>query len=53
MGASRQRVNYELKAMEREDVSRVERSGLVVRDHDALKRIGNEDFLKPIRAGIQ
>ena len=42
-GASRQRVNSELKAMEREDVIRVERSCLVVRDHDALKRIVKED----------
>ncbi|NRF71340.1 Crp/Fnr family transcriptional regulator [Aquincola sp. S2] len=50
LGASRQRVNAELKAMEREDVIRVERSrGLVVRDHDALKRIVKEE----IRAGIQ
>lgn len=53
LGASRQRVNYELKAMEREDVIRVERSGLVVRDHDALKRIVKEDVVKSIRAGIQ
>jgi CRP/FNR family cyclic AMP-dependent transcriptional regulator len=32
LGASRQRVNQELKAMEREDVIRIEPGGLVVRD---------------------
>ncbi len=39
LGASRQRVNQELKAMEREDVIRIEAGGLVVRDRDALTRI--------------
>ena len=39
LGASRQRVNQELKAMEREDVIRIEPGGLVVRDRDALLRI--------------
>ena len=39
LGASRQRVNQELKAMEREDVIRIEPAGLVVRDRDALMRI--------------
>jgi CRP/FNR family transcriptional regulator, cyclic AMP receptor protein len=52
LGASRQRVNYELKEMEREDVIRVERSSLVVRDHDALRRIVKEDVVKSTRAGL-
>ncbi|MEO8248613.1 MAG: Crp/Fnr family transcriptional regulator [Burkholderiales bacterium] len=39
LGASRQRVNQELKTMERENVIRVEAGGLVVRDPDALARI--------------
>jgi CRP/FNR family cyclic AMP-dependent transcriptional regulator len=39
VGASRQRVNQELKAMEREEAIRVEPNGLVVRDRDALMRI--------------
>lgn len=39
LGASRQRVNQELKAMEREGVIRIEPSGLVVRDHEGLARI--------------
>jgi CRP-like cAMP-binding protein len=38
LGASRQRVNQELKAMEREEVIRIE-PGLVVRDRDALLRM--------------
>jgi CRP/FNR family transcriptional regulator, cyclic AMP receptor protein len=40
LGASRQRVNQELKQMEREDIIRVEPAGLVVRSRDALRRIG-------------
>ena len=40
LGASRQRVNQELKTMEREGVLRIEPSGLVVRDRPALLRIG-------------
>lgn len=36
LGASRQRINQELKAMERESVVRVDRSGLVVRDTHRL-----------------
>ena len=40
LGASRQRVNQELKTMEREGVIRVEPTGLVVCDRDALLRIG-------------
>lgn len=39
LGASRQRVNQELKAMEREELIRIEPGGLVVRDRDALMRI--------------
>lgn len=39
LGASRQRVNQELKGMEREGTIRIEPSGLVVRDRDALLRI--------------
>ncbi len=34
LGASRQRVNQELKAMEREDIIRIEPGGLVVRDRE-------------------
>jgi CRP-like cAMP-binding protein len=40
LGASRQRVNQELKTMEREGVLRVEPTGLVIRDRAALLRIG-------------
>ena len=43
LGASRQRVNQELKAMEREDAIRIEPAGLVVRDRDALMRIAETD----------
>ncbi|HON31686.1 MAG TPA: Crp/Fnr family transcriptional regulator, partial [Ottowia sp.] len=39
LGASRQRVNQELKTMEREGVIRVEPTGLVVCDRAALLRI--------------
>jgi CRP/FNR family transcriptional regulator, cyclic AMP receptor protein len=39
LGASRQRVNQELKALEREQLIRVEPGGLVVRDRPALTRI--------------
>ena len=39
LGASRQRVNQELKAMEREQVIRIEPAGLIVRDREALMRI--------------
>ena len=38
LGASRQRVNQELKAMEREDAIRIEPGGLVVRDRSKLMR---------------
>ncbi|MBE2263406.1 MAG: Crp/Fnr family transcriptional regulator [Burkholderiaceae bacterium] len=43
LGASRQRVNQELKAMEREEAIRIEPGGLVVRDRDALMRIIESD----------
>jgi len=43
LGASRQRVNQELKAMEREDVIRIEPGGLVVRNRDALMHIVEAD----------
>jgi DNA-binding XRE family transcriptional regulator len=39
LGASRQRVNQELKTMERENVIRIETGGLVVLDRDALMRL--------------
>jgi CRP-like cAMP-binding protein len=39
LGASRQRVNQELKAMERDGVLRIEPGGLVIRDREALSRI--------------
>jgi CRP-like cAMP-binding protein len=44
LGASRQRVNQELKGMEREDIIRIEPGGLVVRDRDALLRIVETDL---------
>jgi len=43
LGASRQRVNQELKAMEREEVIRIEPGGLVVRNRDALLHIVESD----------
>lgn len=43
LGASRQRVNQELKAMEREGSIRVEPGGLVVRNREALLRISEAD----------
>ena len=39
LGASRQRVNQELKTMERDGVLRIEPAGLVIRDRVALSRI--------------
>lgn len=39
LGASRQRVNQELKTMERENTIRIEPTGLVVRDRPALRAI--------------
>ncbi len=43
LGASRQRVNQELKAMEREEAIRIEPGGLVVRKRDVLLRISEAD----------
>jgi CRP/FNR family transcriptional regulator, cyclic AMP receptor protein len=43
VGASRQRVNQELKTMEREEVIRIEPGGLVVRNREALMRIIESD----------
>jgi CRP/FNR family cyclic AMP-dependent transcriptional regulator len=43
LGASRQRVNQELKSMEREEAIRIEPGGLVVRNRDALMRIIEAD----------
>ncbi len=43
LGASRQRVNQELKTMEREGAIRIEPAGLVVLDRDALTRISHAD----------
>jgi CRP-like cAMP-binding protein len=44
LGASRQRVNQELKAMEREETIRIEPGGLVVRNREALLRICESDL---------
>ena len=43
LGASRQRVNQELKAMERDEVIRIEPGGLVICDRAALLRITEAD----------
>ncbi len=43
LGASRQRVNQELKTMEREDAIRIEPGGLVIRDRELLMRIIEDD----------
>jgi CRP/FNR family cyclic AMP-dependent transcriptional regulator len=43
LGASRQRVNQELKAMERDGVIRIEPAGLVVRDRVALQRVAESE----------
>mgnify|MGYP003382567144 CR=1 FL=1 len=43
LGASRQRVNQELKSMERDDAIRIEPGGLVVRNREALMRIIESD----------
>jgi CRP/FNR family cyclic AMP-dependent transcriptional regulator len=43
LGASRQRVNQELKAMEREDAIRIEAGGIVLRDRNTLMRISEAD----------
>jgi CRP-like cAMP-binding protein len=43
LGASRQRVNQELKSMEREEAIRIEPGGLVIRDRELLLRIIEAD----------
>jgi CRP-like cAMP-binding protein len=42
LGASRQRVNQELKSMEREEAIRIEPGGLVIRNRDLLLQISHE-----------
>ena len=44
LGASRQRVNQELKSMERDHTIRIEPGGLVVRDRDALLKIAEAEL---------
>ena len=44
LGASRQRVNQELKSMERDNFIRIEPGGLVIRDRQALMRIAEADL---------
>jgi CRP/FNR family transcriptional regulator, cyclic AMP receptor protein len=44
LGASRQRVNQELKAMERSDAIRIEPGGIVIRNRDALMSISEDDI---------
>jgi CRP-like cAMP-binding protein len=44
LGASRQRVNQELKAMERSDAIRIEPGGIVIRNRDALMAITEDDI---------
>jgi CRP-like cAMP-binding protein len=46
LGASRQRVNQELKSMEREETIRIEPGGLVVRNRQALLRISEAEIYK-------
>jgi CRP/FNR family transcriptional regulator, cyclic AMP receptor protein len=43
LGASRQRVNQELKAMEREEAIRIETGGLVIRNRETLMAIVEAD----------
>lgn len=43
LGASRQRVNQELKTMERDDAIRIEPGGLVIRDRSAIMRLTEAD----------
>ena len=43
LGASRQRVNQELKSMERENAIRIEPGGLVLRDRPMLMRIAEAE----------
>jgi len=42
LGASRQRVNQELKSMEREEAIRIESSGIVIRNRELLLKITTE-----------
>ncbi len=44
LGASRQRVNQELKSMERDGAIRIEQAGLVIRDRVALMHIIDADI---------
>lgn len=44
LGASRQRVNQELKTLEREGVLRVESAGLLIRNRDALIRVADTEL---------
>ncbi len=46
LGASRQRVNQELKFMEREGCIRVDPSGLLIRNREALSRIAVIDTIR-------
>lgn len=46
LGASRQRVNQELKSMERENAIRIEPGGLVVRSRESLLRISEAEVEK-------
>ena len=46
LGASRQRVNQELKSMERENTIRIEPGGLVIRSRSALLQISEADLEK-------
>jgi CRP/FNR family cyclic AMP-dependent transcriptional regulator len=43
LGASRQRVNQELKSMERDGAIRIEQGGLVIRNRNALMQIVDSD----------
>ena len=43
LGASRQRVNQELKQMEREGVIRIESAGLVVLNQPGLRRVSDAE----------
>jgi hypothetical protein len=50
LGASRQRVNQELKSMEREEVIRIEPGGLIVRDRgDAAAHCRHRPLITPER----
>ncbi len=44
LGASRQRVNMELKALERDHVIRVQQQGLIVRNHAALLQMVGQNI---------